>query len=52
MVREGMKLEQAEAQTKGKGDVPSVAEAKGAAEPGRGGKGTDDDDDGDQKGYK
>lgn len=54
MVREGMKLEQAEAQAKARGELPAKAEAKGAAEPSRkGGKGTDDDDDdGDDKGYK
>jgi len=52
MVREGMKLDQIEAQ--GKSAAPDVAEAKGgAAEPSKGGKGTDDDDDdGDDKGYK
>jgi hypothetical protein len=51
MVREGMKLDAAEAQAKARGELPVKAEAKGAAEPGKGGKGTDDDDD-DDKGYK
>jgi hypothetical protein len=51
MVREGKKLEMAEAQ--GKANLPATAEAKGGAalSPSRGGKGTDDDD-GDEKGYK
>ncbi len=53
MVREGLKLEQAEAAAKVRGELPASAEAKGAAEPIRKGlKGTDDDDDSDDKGYK
>ncbi len=53
MVREGLKLEQAEAQAKAKGELPATAEAKGGQEPRRkGGKDTDDDDGGDEKGYK
>ena len=55
MVREALKLDQAEAQAKIAGSInvgPSVAEAKGGAAEPKGGKGTDDDDDDDDKGYK
>ena len=55
MVREAKKLEMLEAQAKIAGDVqvPGVAEAKGAEDASKGGKGQDDDsDDDDDKGYK
>eukprot|EP00614_Pseudopedinella_elastica_P017793 CAMPEP_0172647040 /NCGR_PEP_ID=MMETSP1068-20121228/240549_1 /TAXON_ID=35684 /ORGANISM="Pseudopedinella elastica, Strain CCMP716" /LENGTH=196 /DNA_ID=CAMNT_0013461313 /DNA_START=58 /DNA_END=648 /DNA_ORIENTATION=- len=53
MVREAQKLELLEAQMKARGDLPEVAEAKGAvSSPSKGGKGCDDDDDDEGKGYK